>query len=95
VRYCSKDGAFEESLNAVHGLMNVNTDNSYRARCEDIDGACDSGHSACGAPFAVNGNNRLLWEVRIIGLDCTRISCRPFDHGHIAVTKCYFVIKTN
>jgi hypothetical protein len=79
VRYFSKDGAFEESLNAVHGLMNVNTDNSYRARCEDADGACDSGHSACGASFAVNGNNRLLWEVRIIILYCTTsISC-PFS----------------
>jgi hypothetical protein len=62
----SKDGAFEQSLNAVHGLLNVNTDNSFRERCEDADtaGACgEAQHSACGVPFAVNGNNRLLWEV--------------------------------
>jgi hypothetical protein len=52
---CRKDGAFEASLNAVHGLINVHSENSHRQRHENDPKGGDS--------FVVNGNNTLLWEV--------------------------------
>lgn len=51
------DGKFEESMNAVHGLVNVNTDNSfYKKSCRGNPKTSENGL------FAVNGNNQLLWE---------------------------------
>lgn len=75
---CRKGGAFDRSLDAVHRQLNVNSDNSFRPR-HHHGGSCGTNHSVgvtgsegaggcCSAsgekaPFVVNGNNQLLWEV--------------------------------
>lgn len=75
---CRKGGAFDRSLDAVHRQLNVNSDNSFRPR-HDHGSSCGTNHSVsvtgsegaggcCSAsgekaPFVVNGNNQLLWEV--------------------------------
>ena len=91
-----KGGEFDASLDAVHGLLNVNTENTFRTPSEDkevqrnraggsgkcgssgggkgecssgkSDGGCGSGKCGSGtaAPFAINGNNTALWEVRTL-----------------------------
>ncbi len=57
-------GAFDDSLNAVHKLINVNSDYSHCTAKEEAS-AC-SADSKCVTqpqPFLVNNNNKLLWEV--------------------------------
>jgi hypothetical protein len=52
-------GAFSASLDAVHRLMSVNSKFSYR---DDSVGGCGENPADCDTDFAVNGNNRGLWE---------------------------------
>ena len=54
-------GVFDDSLDAVHKLINVNTNCSHRT-AEEAAVLCSD--AAC-EPFAVNNNNRLLWEVSV------------------------------
>ena len=59
-----KGGAFDESLNAVHQFIHVNTDNSFRDAEEDAASKCkERANGECSPDFAINGNNTLLWEV--------------------------------
>eukprot|EP01034_Spumella_vulgaris_P025563 gene25563-32033_t len=51
-------GAFDDSLNAVHGLINVNKQCSHRTREEEAAVLCSDAKPS----FAVNQNNQLLWE---------------------------------
>jgi len=50
-----KGGSFDESLQAVHELIHINSDNSYHE-------ADDDQHMN----YHVNDNNRLLWKVSIL-----------------------------
>ena len=58
----SNNGAYEASLNAVHGLVNVNSDNSFRTKEEEEANKLANGSSVCPEPFKINANNTLLWE---------------------------------
>ena len=65
-----KGGEFEESLRVICQKMNVNCNNSYYD-CEK--------EASCGAEneekkFAVNLNNRFLWEVLILSAFLSSVS---------------------
>ena len=61
--FISDGGEFDESLDVVHKLVNVNCDNSFRDAEEDAVAQAKDFAGEC-APFAINSNNSLLWEVR-------------------------------
>lgn len=75
--YFKPGGEFDQALDRVHELLNVNTRFSYREKCcsdsnTNIDtnnsgtnGCCGDKSLCCGnvdPNFVVNGNNDLMWE---------------------------------
>ena len=55
--FCSDGGDFEDSLEHVSRMMNVNTRFSYREE--------DNNNEDDDPDFVVNGNNRNLWKVEV------------------------------
>ena len=65
---CRQGGEFDEALDAVHGLLSVNCDNTHRTPAEQaaLQNPC-GGSSPSNSSNSVcenNQNNTNLWEVR-------------------------------